>query len=73
MTTEGASRDELRNRLSQRSENGALVIWRHGYDLPGPITRETPFYVEARLWQSNRRAIMGYMTEVYVLAKPVAD
>lgn len=54
----------------QRPEDGALVTWRYGYDLPVLIARETSFDVEVRRWQAKDEAIMGYMTEVYVLTKP---
>lgn len=53
----------------QHPEEGALVTWRYGYDLPMRIARETEFDVEVRRWQSRRLAIMGPMTEVYILHK----
>lgn len=53
----------------QREGEGALVTWRYGYDLPLLISRATPFDVEVRRWQSKGRAIMGYMTEIYILRK----
>lgn len=56
----------------QRPEDGALVTWRYGYDLPVLIARETLFDVEVRRWQTRNEAIMGYMTEVYVLTKKIA-
>lgn len=52
-----------------QDSGGALVTWRYGYDLPRRISRETGFDVEVRRWQSARRAIMGPMTEVYILTK----
>lgn len=53
----------------QRESEGALVTWRYGYDLPLLIARHTPFDVEVRRWQTRSRAIMGYMTEIYILKK----
>ncbi|CAI9403270.1 class I SAM-dependent methyltransferase [Nocardioides sp. T2.26MG-1] len=53
----------------QHPDQGALVTWRYGYDLPLLISRETEFDVEVRRWQSRRLAIMGPMTEVYILHK----
>lgn len=54
----------------QHADKGALVTWRYGYDLPWLIARATPFDVEVRRWQSKTRAVMGYMTEIYILRKP---
>lgn len=54
----------------QDPENGALVTWRYGYDLPLLIQRETGFDVEVRRWQSKEIAVMGVMTEVYICKKP---
>lgn len=53
----------------QRPEDGALVTWRYGYDLPLLIQRETDFNVEVRRWQDNNSAILGPMTEIYILRK----
>lgn len=53
----------------QRDNEGSLVTWRYGYDLPLLITRATNFDVEVRRWQSKERAIMGNMTEIYLLRK----
>ncbi len=53
----------------QRPEAGALVTWRYGYDLPVLIARETSFDVQVRRSQMESVAIMGYMTEVYILSK----
>lgn len=53
----------------QRDKEGSLVTWRFGYDLPLLITRATCFNVEVRRWQSKKHAIMGSMTEIYVLHK----
>lgn len=53
----------------QRQSEGALVTWRYGYDLPLLISRTTPFDVEVRRWHSKSKAIMGYMTEIYILHK----
>ncbi len=52
-----------------QSPEGSLVTWRYGYDLPLRITRETGFDVEVRRWHSRSGAIMGSMTEVYLLTK----
>lgn len=51
---------------------GALVTWRYGYDLPYLIAKQTNFDVELRRWYSRSRAIMGRMTEVYILRKPAS-
>jgi SAM-dependent methyltransferase len=51
---------------------GSLVTWRYGYDLPLLISRETNFDVEVRRFQSRRAAATGFMTEIYVLSKPIA-
>lgn len=51
----------------QRSEYGALVTWRCGYDLPLLIQRATGFDVEVRRYQSRASAAMGYKNEVYVV------
>jgi SAM-dependent methyltransferase len=56
----------------QQPENGALVTWRYGYDLPLLIQRETGFDVEVRRWQSREIAVMGTMTEVYICRKPAS-
>lgn len=53
----------------QRPEDGALVTWRYGYDLPLLIQRETKFNIEVRRWQDSGSAIMGPMTEIYILRK----
>lgn len=52
-----------------QNEKGSLVTWRYGYDLPLRIYRETGFNVEVRRWCAPRLAIMGPMTEVYILTK----
>lgn len=49
---------------------GALVTWRYGYDLPYRISQHTRFDVEVRRWHARTRAIIGPMTEVYILRKP---
>lgn len=49
---------------------GSLVTWRYGYDLPYLIAHHTHFDVEVRRWHSRNYAIMGPMTEVYLLSKP---
>ncbi|CAN7469582.1 class I SAM-dependent methyltransferase [Phyllobacterium sp. LjRoot231] len=49
---------------------GSLVTWRYGYDLPNLIFERTGFNVEVRRWQSPSLAIMGPMTEVYILKRP---
>ncbi|PYS03575.1 MAG: methyltransferase type 11 [Acidobacteria bacterium] len=55
----------------QRPEDGALVTWRYGYDLPLLIQRNTPFDVEVRRFQARGIAVMGYMNEVYVLRRRI--
>ena len=52
-----------------QSDVGSLVTWKYGYDLPLLITRMTPFDVEVRRWQDKSVAVMGTMTEVYILRK----
>ncbi len=54
----------------QHPEQGSLVTWRYGYDLPLLLQRETRFDVEVRRWQSKAIAVMGPMTEVYICRKP---
>lgn len=54
----------------QNPDEGALVTWRYGYDLPLLIQRETGFDVEVRRWQSREIAVMGRMTEVYICKIP---
>lgn len=50
---------------------GSLVTWRYGHDLPRLIAERTPFrHVEVRRWHSPGIAVMGRMTEVYVLGRP---
>jgi len=49
---------------------GSLVTWRYGYDLPLLIQRRTGFDVEVRRIQSKDIAVLGPMTEVYILRKP---
>lgn len=54
----------------QRPEDGALVTWRYGHDLPLQIQRRTGFdHVEVRRFQSRAAAAMGYMSDVYVCMK----
>lgn len=53
-----------------QSPEGSLVTWRYGYDLPYLIAKTTAFDVEVRRWYSRTKAIMGPMTEVYILTKP---
>lgn len=48
---------------------GSVVTWRYGYDLPYLIGKHTDFDVEVRRWYSRVNAIMGGMTEVYILTK----
>ncbi|WP_050593847.1 methyltransferase domain-containing protein [Mesorhizobium sp. LSHC414A00] len=50
--------------------SGSLVTWRYGYDFPLLIQRHTGFDVEVRRMQSNSIAVLGPMTEVYILRKP---
>lgn len=52
-----------------QSGDGSLVTWRYGYDLPDLIAKETEFDVEVRRWNSKKSAVMGPMTEVYILYK----
>ena len=54
----------------QRPEEGSLVTWRYGYDLPLLIQTNTAFDVEVRRFQARSTAVMGYMNEVYVLKRP---
>jgi SAM-dependent methyltransferase len=54
----------------QRPEDGALVTWRYGHDLPLQIYRNTGFKnVEHRRYQWQDAAVMGYMDDVYLLRK----
>ena len=53
----------------QRPEDAALVTWRYGFDLPLQIQRNTAFDAEVRRFQSKRKAVMGYMNEVYILTR----
>jgi ubiquinone/menaquinone biosynthesis C-methylase UbiE len=53
----------------QHPEDGALVTWRYGYDLPYLIQKETGFNCEVRRFYDRSIAVMGYMTEVYILYK----
>jgi SAM-dependent methyltransferase len=48
---------------------GSLVTWRYGYDLPHAISKVVGFDTEVRRWYSREDAIMGPMTEVYILTK----
>jgi SAM-dependent methyltransferase len=52
-----------------QSEDGSLVTWRYGYDLARLIGDRTAFDVEVRRWHSPQKAIIGPMTEVYLLRK----
>jgi len=52
-----------------QDSQGSLVTWRYGYNLPLLIARETGFDVEVRRIQSNRIAVNGQMTEIYILSK----
>lgn len=54
----------------QHPDKGVLVTWRYGYDLPVLVARETGANVEVRRWQSPGLAVMGHMTEVYILTRP---
>lgn len=51
-----------------QDKKGSLVTWRYGYDLPLRIYRETGLEVEVRRWYAPRKAILGPMTEVYILS-----
>jgi len=48
---------------------GSLVTWRYGYDLPYLIAKAVGFDIEVRRGYSPVDAIMGPMTEVYILKK----
>jgi SAM-dependent methyltransferase len=52
-----------------QNPKGSLVTWRYGYNLPYVIATETGFNVEVRRWYSRANAVMGPMTEVYILSK----
>lgn len=54
----------------QDPDNGSLVTWKYGYDLPLLISRFTKFDVEVRRWQDRSSAICGPMTEVYICTRP---
>ena len=57
----------------QKPEEGVLVTWRYGYDLPLLIGRQTGFDVELRRFHArNIGPAMGYLCEVFVLTKPDA-
>lgn len=53
-----------------QNPQGSLVTWRYGYDLPYMISQIVGFDTEVRRWYSRSDAIMGPMTEVYLLTKP---
>lgn len=54
----------------QHPESGSLVTWQYGYDLPLLISRKTNFeHIEVMRWQSKCFAVMGAMTEVYIMTK----
>lgn len=52
-----------------QNPEGSIVTWRYGYDLPYLIATTLAFDVEVRRWYSKSDAIMGPMTEVYILTK----
>lgn len=54
-----------------QNAGGSLVTWRYGYDLPQRICAVTGFDVEVRRWSAPSRAILGPMTEVYILTRPL--
>lgn len=56
-----------------QSPEGSIVTWRYGYDLPRLIAKETGLDAEVRRWHARTQAILGPMTEVYVLRKPGAQ
>jgi SAM-dependent methyltransferase len=56
-----------------QNPKGSIVTWRYGYDLPYLIAKATRFDVEVRRWYSRTQAIMGSMTEVYILTKRVTN
>lgn len=53
----------------QRPDEGALVTWRYGEDLPLLIARRAGFDVEHRRFQCESTAVMGYMDDVFILRK----
>ena len=53
----------------QHATEGALVTWRYGYDLPLLINKQVGLDVEVRRWCSVSEAILGPMTEVYIIRK----
>lgn len=55
----------------QRPDDGALVTWRYGEDLPLQIYRRAGLDVEHRRFQCESSAVMGYMDDVYILRKRV--
>ena len=52
-----------------QNAEGSVVTWRYGYDLPHLIAIKTGFDIEVRRWYYRAKAIMGPMTEVYILTK----
>lgn len=54
----------------QRPEEGALVTYRYGFDLPRQIISRLNCDLEMYSYQSRTKAILGPCTEVFVLSKP---
>jgi SAM-dependent methyltransferase len=55
-----------------QNPEGSVVTWRYGYNLPYLISQAVGLDAEVRRWYSKGEAIMGPMTEVYILTKPPA-
>jgi SAM-dependent methyltransferase len=55
----------------QRPDDGTLVTWRYGEDLPLQISRHAELDVEHRRFQCEGTAVMGYMDDVFILRKRV--
>jgi SAM-dependent methyltransferase len=56
-----------------QNASGSIVTWRYGYDLPYLIAKDTGFDVEVRRWYSRANAVMGPMTEVYILTRASSE
>ncbi|NDR59657.1 class I SAM-dependent methyltransferase [Aliiruegeria sabulilitoris] len=53
-----------------QDENGSLVTWRYGYDLPLLIYRATNLETEIRRFYRPSIGVFGPMTEVAIIRKP---